>query len=160
MHYTGTIAKDSPTGEKGAEFDSSRGRGTPFQFTLGHGMVIKGWDLGLTGMCVGEKRELTIPAEIGYGDAGAGGKIPGGATLHFDVELVAIDDAPAPPNIFKDIDADGDEVLTKEELSGWFRREHNRDLPDDLLKQEDKDGDGQVSWEEFSGPKGGPKDEL
>ena len=72
MHYTGKIADDSPTGEKGAEFDSSRGRGNPFQFTLGHGMVIKGWDLGLTGMCVGEKRELTIPAEIGYGDTGAG----------------------------------------------------------------------------------------
>ena len=160
MHYTGTIAKDSPAGDQGAEFDSSRGRGNPFQFTLGHGMVIKGWDLGLTGMCVGEKRELTIPAEIGYGDTGAGAKIPGGATLHFDVELMDISDAPAPPNIFADIDADADGSLSVDELKGWFKREHNRDLPDDLLKSEDKDGDGVVSWEEFSGPKGAPKDEL
>ena len=160
MHYTGTIDKSSAAGEPGLEFDSSRGRGDPFVFTLGHGMVIKGWDLGLTGMCVGEKRRLTIPAEIGYGESGAGAQIPGGATLHFDVELMDIQDAPAPPNIFKDVDADGSGDLTKQELTDWFKAEHNRDLPDDLMKGEDKDGDGVISWEEFSGPKGAGKDEL
>lgn len=84
MHYTGTLYKD------GSKFDSSHDRNQPFSFTLGQGMVIKGWDEGLTGMCVGEKRKLTIPAGKGYGASGAGAKIPGGATLVFDVELLEI----------------------------------------------------------------------
>jgi FKBP-type peptidyl-prolyl cis-trans isomerase len=74
----------------GEQFDSSRTRGTPFEFVLGAGQVIKGWDQGLRNMCVGERRKLTIPSGLGYGDRGAGGKIAGGATLVFDVELVEI----------------------------------------------------------------------
>lgn len=69
MHYTGTLAT---TGEK---FDSSFDRNQPFQFTLGAGRVIKGWDQGLVGMCAGEKRRLDIPAALGYGARGAGGKV-------------------------------------------------------------------------------------
>jgi len=83
MHYTGTLES---TGE---QFDSSIGRG-PFSFTLGTGQVIQGWDKGLLGMCEGEKRKLVIPPELGYGDRGAGAKIPGGATLIFEVELLKI----------------------------------------------------------------------
>jgi len=82
MHYTGTL-------EDGTQFDSSIGRG-PFKFTLGVGQVIKGWDQGLVGMCIGEKRKLTIPSHLGYGERGAGGKIPPNAKLIFEVELLGI----------------------------------------------------------------------
>merc|ERR1719247_1057737 len=116
MHYTGTIDESSATGEKGKQFDSSIGRG-PFDFALGTGQVIKGWDEGLLDMCIGEKRTLIIPPEKGYGEAGAGGAIPGGATLNFDVELVGIDDsAPPPPNVFKELDSDEDKKISKDEL--------------------------------------------
>ena len=91
MHYTGTIDESSPTGEKGKQFDSSIGRG-PFNFKLGAGEVIKGWDEGLNSMCVGEKRTLVIPSSMGYGDQGAGQDIPGGATLKFTVELLGINE--------------------------------------------------------------------
>jgi FKBP-type peptidyl-prolyl cis-trans isomerase len=74
----------------GTKFDSSRDRNQPFDFTLGAGMVIKGWDRGVQGMCVGERRKLTIPSDLGYGDAGSGSTIPGKATLLFDIELVSI----------------------------------------------------------------------
>ncbi|XP_071962951.1 peptidyl-prolyl cis-trans isomerase FKBP2-like [Antedon mediterranea] len=84
MHYTGTL-------EDGTEFDSSIPRKQPFTFTLGTGQVIKGWDQGLLGMCVGEKRKLVIPSHLGYGDRGAPPKIPGGATLIFEVELLKIE---------------------------------------------------------------------
>jgi len=83
FHSQGTLTD-------GTKFDSSRDRGTPFDFTLGAGQVIKGWDQGLVGACVGEVRKLQIPPSLGYGDAGAGGLIPGGATLIFDTEVVGI----------------------------------------------------------------------
>merc|ERR1712029_1030811 len=81
MHYTGTLYDD------GSEFDSSLKRGKPFTFPLGAGRVIKGWDQGLLGMCVGEKRKLIIPSHLGYGASGSPPKIPGDATLVFEVEL-------------------------------------------------------------------------
>merc|ERR1711983_12090 len=84
MHYTGKL-------EDGTEFDSSIPRGQPLQFTLGSGQVIKGWDQGLLGMCVGEKRKLVIPPELGYGASGAPPKIPGNAVLIFEVELTDIE---------------------------------------------------------------------
>nr|CAB3479226.1 unnamed protein product [Digitaria exilis] len=74
----------------GSVFDSSYDRGDPFEFTLGNGQVIKGWDQGLLGMCIGEKRKLRIPAKMGYGERGSPPKIPGGATLIFDTELIAV----------------------------------------------------------------------
>ncbi|XP_037761322.2 peptidyl-prolyl cis-trans isomerase FKBP2 isoform X2 [Chelonia mydas] len=87
MHYTGKL-------EDGTEFDSSIPRDQPFIFSLGTGQVIKGWDQGLLGMCEGEKRKLVIPSELGYGDRGAPPKIPGGATLIFEVELLKIERRP------------------------------------------------------------------
>lgn len=88
MHYTGWLWVN---GAKGAKFDSSVDRGQPFEFPLGMGRVIKGWDEGVASMKVGGKRTLLIPAPLGYGDRGAaGGKIPGGATLLFEVELLRV----------------------------------------------------------------------
>jgi FKBP-type peptidyl-prolyl cis-trans isomerase len=83
VHYTGWL-------EDGTKFDSSVDRGTPFAFPLGAGRVIKGWDEGVAGMKVGGKRKLVIPADLGYGARGAGGVIPPGATLLFEVELLEV----------------------------------------------------------------------
>uniref|UniRef100_A0A182PD25 peptidylprolyl isomerase n=1 Tax=Anopheles epiroticus TaxID=199890 RepID=A0A182PD25_9DIPT len=146
-------------------------RDQPFTFQLGAGQVIKGWDQGLTDMCVGEKRVLTIPPELGYGDRGAGNVIPGGATLVFDVELINIGDSPPTTNVFKEIDENKDMQLSREEVSEYLKKqmvaadggqesediknmiaEHDK-LVEEIFQHEDKDKNGYISHDEFSGPK-------
>jgi len=155
MHYTGSIHPSSKAGEKGKKFDSSLDRGTTFDFQIGVGHVIKGWDVGLVNLCKGAKANIVIPPEMGYGEQGAGPDIPGGATLNFDVEVVEVsDEAPPGPNLFKEIDSDEDGKLTKDEVENFFQQKHGGGIPDGLWENEDKDQDGFISWEEFGGTKG------
>jgi len=125
------------------------------------------WDQGILGLCVGAKAILTIPPKLGYGERGAGGAIPGGATLKFDVEVVKISEDTGSPearysgeNLFAEIDTDENGHLTSEEILAYFKTQGMEEIPEGLMEHEDKDNDGKISWEEFSGPKGGPRDEL
>lgn len=166
MHYTGTL-------EDGKKFDSSYDREEPFQFQIGVGQVIKGWEEGVLGMCIGEKRRLIVPPSLGYGDQGAGDIIPGGATLFFDVELISAEEGPTPVNVFAQIDTNLDKALSREEISGYLKQqvetmqqaggeqgeearkmlEDQDKLVEEIFAHEDKDKDGFISHDEFSGPK-------
>lgn len=160
MHYRGTLKED------GKEFDSSYSRNEPFKFQLGVGQVIKGWDQGLLDMCVGEKRKLIIPPNLGYGEHGAGDSIPGGAALVFEVECLEVEGGPPPVNVFAEIDANKDNLLSREEVSDYLRKQIPNaaeaglgDLPEqdklveEIFQHEDADKNGFISHEEFSGPK-------
>ena len=91
VHYSGWLYDPSKPQGKGTKFDSSKDRGQTFQFGLGRGMVIQGWDQGVEGMKVGGNRTLIIPPDLGYGSRGAGGVIPPNAALLFDVELINVE---------------------------------------------------------------------
>jgi len=166
MHYTGKLTD-------GTKFDSSLDRNKPFKFTLGNGEVIKGWDEGLQNMCIGEKRSLIIPPELGYGSQNMG-PIPADSTLHMDVELIDIleeddgteeDDAESPHSLFIRVDTDEDGLLSQDEVSEFIKesqreisnghemseREHNEIIAD-IFSQEDVNKDGFISLEEFGNP--------
>ncbi|KAI2638340.1 hypothetical protein GGS21DRAFT_434011 [Xylaria nigripes] len=110
VHYRGTLASN------GNQFDSSYDRGKPLTFQLGAGRVIKGWDGGLVDMCIGEKRTLTIPPELGYGNR-AMGPIPAGSTLIFETELMGIAGVPKPESIVTKPTASSEETATETETA-------------------------------------------
>ncbi|KAK7111563.1 uncharacterized protein [Littorina saxatilis] len=160
MHYTGTLTAT------GAKFDSSHDRNAPFDFQLGVGQVIQGWEKGLLDMCIGEKRKLIIPPHLGYGDQGAGELIPPKSSLTFEVELLDIKEGASPPNVFKEIDSNEDKFLSQNEVSDFLKEQAKKAGPDaavgddqhntivtQIFEHEDKDRDGLISHEEFSGPK-------
>ena len=97
VHYTGWLHDPEAPENRGSKFDSSLDRGEPFRFPIGEGRVITGWDHGVAGMQTGEIRELTIAPDLAYGERGAGGVIPPGATLVFEVELLGLENAGAAP---------------------------------------------------------------
>ena len=90
VHYTGWLYDPTAKNNRGKKFDSSKDRGQPFGFSLGAGEVIRGWDEGVQGMLVGGTRVLIIPADLGYGERGAGGVIPPNASLVFEVDLISV----------------------------------------------------------------------
>lgn len=141
-------------------------RSEPFSFQLGIGQVIRGWDKGLLDLCEGEKRKLVIPPHLAYGD-NAHEKIPAKSTLIFEIECLKIEDGPNPINVFKEIDADGDDKLSRHEVGEFLKKqlaqayqpggqndmEDHGSMLEEVFKHEDKDNDGYITREEFSGPK-------
>ena len=149
VNYVGKIDESSASGTPGAEFVS-----TYSDVTVGVGDLIDGWDVGLIGLCRGAKAVLVVPPEMAYGDAAMGDALPGGATLRFDIEVESVAVPPPDPDLFAELDADGDGMLTPDEILAHFRKEGpDAEMPPDLMSNEDANGDGVVSREEFGGPK-------
>ena len=190
VHYTGTL-------ESGAKFESSLDAGEPLQFTLGECRsappdldasqgeargapgapvhlaaheVVAGWEEGLEGMCVGEVRRLVVPPHLAYGEQGYKDSVPGGATVHFQVELVQVKEE-HPGNVFRQMDTNGDKMLSKREVRNHLREQQKvairaggkeakeamkKDVEGEakaIIDAEDKDKDGFISHAEFTGPK-------
>lgn len=167
MHYSGKLVD-------GKEFDSSYSRKQPFEFKLGSGQVIAGWEQGVPGMCVGEKRKLKVPPALAYGDQGFGDIIPAKSTLIFEIELMDIkdddgshnagrDDTQNPehehPDSFEAIDENGDKQITSEEMTNYIKKfneegteekfENIDTIVSEIFQEDDKNKDGVISFEEY-----------
>jgi len=178
MHYSGYLL------ESNKEFDSSYKRGEPFDFTLGRGQVIQGWEKGVLGMCPGDKRKLTIPSALGYGSQGIPGVIPPSSALVFDIELMTIRDGSAqleapdeevsPPkdhddvglegNDFELLDRNGDKEISFEEMEVYLREGEEENSEDvdrvktivsEIFLEDDIDKNGALSLSEWSRNIGG-----
>ncbi|XP_038607849.1 peptidyl-prolyl cis-trans isomerase FKBP7 [Tachyglossus aculeatus] len=157
-HYDGYLAQD------GSKFYCSRtqNEGHPKWFVLGVGQVIKGLDIAMMGMCPGEKRKVTIPPSLAYGNEGyAQGNIPPNATLIFDIELYAVTKGPRSLETFNQIDLDSDKKLSKTEINHYLKKEFEKDdkprdqsyhdsVLEDIFKKNDHDGDGFISSKEYN----------
>lgn len=156
VHYEGYLEKD------GFLFHSTHkhNNGQPVWFTLGILEVLKGWDQGLKGMCVGEKRKLTIPPALGYGKEGKG-KIPPESTLIFNIDLLEIRNGPRSHESFQEMDLNDDWKLSKHEVKVYLQNEfekhgavvnesHHDALVEDIFDKEDEDKDGFISAREFT----------
>lgn len=154
VHYTLWIHPTSMSGDKGKMVESSHDDGSgPMEFVLGAGRVIPGWDEGLIGMCVGEKRELVVPPEFGYREKGQGEKIPPMATLHFEVELLEAKET----NMFQQMDTSGDGKISMDELAVFMKRAQglkDEKVVKQIFEGEDKNQDGFIDWDEAPFPKG------
>ncbi|KAI7808585.1 peptidyl-prolyl cis-trans isomerase FKBP7 [Triplophysa rosa] len=155
-HYDGYLAKDR------SQFYCSRSTktGHPHWFVLGVGSVIKGLDLGLRDMCPGEKRTITIPPSLAYGEHGKG-PVPADATVIFEVELLYITRGPRSIEAFSEIDTDNNKVLTKEEIKTYLKMEAKKlnsqkdesyfdDVVADVFLKNDNDADGILSLQEYN----------
>merc|ERR1711973_972708 len=167
MKYKGNLY-DVTTKEIGKEFDSNHDRPGTFDFKLGAGQVIQGWEKGIPGMCVGEKRKLTIPPQLAYGDAGFSDLIPPKSTLVFEIELVdtkAGSDAQDHPHdhegdSFAAIDTNGDKQITSEEMAAYIKKFNEEGSEADkfdnidtivgeIFQEDDKNKDGVISLDEY-----------
>ncbi|XP_003966244.1 peptidyl-prolyl cis-trans isomerase FKBP14 [Takifugu rubripes] len=155
VHYDGFLESN------GTLFHSSRKDGdkNPVWFTLGIKEVVKGWDKGLQNMCTGERRKLIVPPALAYGKKGEG-KIPPSSTLIFDIELMDIKNGPRSHDSFKEMDANDDWKLSKEEVKEYLKKEFEKHgyspndtehelMVEDIFKNEDDDKDGFISTREF-----------
>ncbi|CDQ56995.1 unnamed protein product [Oncorhynchus mykiss] len=156
-HYDGYLAKD------GSQFYCSRSdkAGHPQWFVLGVGQIIKGLDMALNDMCAGEKRKVTVPPELAFGEKGKG-PVPPNATLIFDVELYSVSKGPRSLESFRDIDLDDDKVLTRDEMTFYFKVEYERDgskpredsfyerMVNDVFQKSDHDRDGLITVKEYN----------
>ncbi|XP_014781656.1 FK506-binding protein 2 [Octopus bimaculoides] len=146
--------------ENGKIFDDSTKQKDPFEFQIDGGTMIKGWQLGLKGACVGETRKLTIPPKYAFGEYGNPAGIPGNSIVTFDIEIVSIEDGPEIPDTFSLIDANNDKRLSKEEVQIFFREQdktsgasNHFESANLMFIYEDIDKDGYISHFEFNGPK-------
>lgn len=153
FHYRGRIDESSKAGEKGKIFDDSKDKG-PVVVQMKKDSGIEGFK-GLLGVCVGAKVSLTIPPEEAYGDHGVGNIVPPGATLRFDIQVIEASKKPPAdqPNVFAQIDKNGDKRISKQEALDFFKKSGLDEVPAHVWK-EDVNGDGYISWDEFTGPKG------
>ncbi|MEQ2229404.1 hypothetical protein ILYODFUR_018442 [Ilyodon furcidens] len=155
-HYDGFLAKD------GSQFYCSRSdkEGHPQWFVLGVGQVIKGLDIGMMDMCAGEKRKLTVPSALAFGQTGKG-PVPPNATVVFEVEVLSVSRGPRSMEAFGQIDLDKDRSLTKAEVKEYLKLEYEkggkpRDEPfyekilTDIFRKSDQDRDGQISAKEYN----------
>jgi len=160
IHFDARIDNTSATGEKWMLFSSTREDNVTYKFQVGQEKTLHALDEGLVGICPGATVDIIVPPSMGFGQAGMPYKnISGDATLRFQVTVMVVSEEPfVPENLFRDLDVDGDTLLSKDELLAFFTERGGDDaqIPDGLWENEDADGDDVISWDEFHGTKGLP----